>query len=204
MKKNVPFYSQKWDLSRWREFGFESYEDAEHWERSSCGVLCLKMAIDAFLMERGEQVSPPVSEYIRKGVAIGAYTEQNGWSHDGLVRLAGVFGFSAKNYEGVKVGDLKRMLEQGRLPIVSIKWAFENTRSLKEKLLFWKKFGGHLALVVGFEEEKKSLIGFYVHHTSIQADYNRPYEFVSLERFKSGFTGRCIVVKPQVGTVLSA
>lgn len=195
MKIVVPFYSQKWDLSQWQNLGFESFDDAKYWEKSSCGILCLKMAIDAFLLSKAKHLSPPISDYIKKGILIGAYKDSTGWSHGGLVQLAKEFGFSSINRENVSVAELYEALKQNILPIVSIKWAFEDYKTLKEKILFWKKFGGHLALTVGFEDDREKLKGFYVHHTSSRPEYNWQYKFLPLEKFKVGFTGRCIMIK---------
>jgi hypothetical protein len=196
MKIEVPFYPQKWDLSQWKSLGFESFEDAKYWEKSSCGILCLKMAIDAFLHLKAEHLSLSIAQYIKKGIEIGAYKDSTGWSHGGLVRLAKEFGFSGINRENVSVIELREALKQNFLPIISIKWAFENYKTLKEKILFWKKIGGHLALVVGFEEENGKLTGFYVHHTSLRPEYNWQYKFLPLEKFEHGFTGRCVYIKP--------
>jgi hypothetical protein len=195
MKMEVPFYSQKWDLGRWQELGFESFEDAEYWERSSCGILCLKMAIDAFLLNQDRPFSPSIDKYIRKGVEMGAYHDSTGWSHDGLVRLANEFGFSAIRRGNVGAAELQKALEEGYLPIVSIKWAFDGRRTLQEKILFWKKVGGHLALVVGFEGSENPE-GFHVHHTSIRSAYNWPDRYLTVAEFEKGFTGRCILIKP--------
>lgn len=191
---DVPFYLQKWDLEKWEKLGFKSFEDAEYWERSACGILCLKMAIDAFLLDQTEPSSPSIDEYIRKGVEIGAYKDSTGWSHDGLVRLANEFGFSAVRRGNVGAADLREALEEGCLPIISIKWAFEGHRTLREKILFWKKVGGHLALVTGFGKGKDPG-GFYVHHTSIIPAYNWQNKFFPVEKFEKGFTGRCIFIK---------
>lgn len=195
MKIEAPFYPQKWDLSQWQNLGFESFDDAQYWEKSSCGILCLKMAIDAHLSIKAKPLSPSIAEYIKKGVAIGAYKNSVGWSHFGLAQLAKEFGFEAVNRERVSVAELREALKQNFLPIISIKWALEDYRSLKEKILFWKKFGGHLALAVGFEEEDKNLKGFYVHHTSLRPEYNWQYKFLPLEKFEQGFTGRVIIIK---------
>lgn len=197
MKMKVPFYSQKWDLSQWQELGFESYEDAKYWERSSCGILCLKMAMDGFLLAENKSLSFSVAQYIKKGVEIGAYKDSVGWSHDGLVCLANELGFCAVSREVISAIELREALKQNFLLIISIKSAFTDKKSLKEKILFWKKFGGHLALVVGFEDENDELKGFYVHHTSISLERNWPDKFISLARFKQGFTGRCIMIRSQ-------
>ncbi|MFH0852345.1 MAG: hypothetical protein V1845_01975 [bacterium] len=195
IKKSVPFYSQKWDVSEWQKLGFDNYQNAEYWEKSSCGILCLKMAIDFFLMKKGEEMSQSVADYIKVGLELNAYTDSEGWNHNGLVKIANRFGFkgSAKN---VKIKGLQNMLKSNALPIISIKWAFKNNKSLKERIIFWRKVGGHLALVTGFEEDEgHALKGFYVHHTSILLEYNWQHKFIQLEQFKGAFTGRCVEVR---------
>jgi hypothetical protein len=203
MKIDVPFYPQKWELSEWQNNGFNSFEDAEYWERSSCGVLCLKMAMDSILMKDQLPPAPSIVDFIKKGVALGAYSDATGWSHIGLVQLARAFGFSAIARKQVGPTEIRKMLTQNSFPIVSVRWAFENHRTRAEKILFWKKFGGHLALVVGFEEDAGSILGFYVHHTSILPEYNWPYKFIPLEQFMRAFTGRCVALEARVEGVPS-
>jgi hypothetical protein len=195
MMMSVPFYAQKWDLTQWKQLGFASFADAEYWERSSCGVLCLKMAIDGLQKERGQQSSPPLIEYIKTGVAIGAYHDATGWSHTGLVHLAKHFGFVARQCERVSVAELHAAIQQNHLVIVSVRSGFEKKLSLKEKLQFWKRFGGHLALVIGSKEENGVVTGLYVHHTSIFPLYNWEAKFVPRPMFEANFTGRCILIE---------
>lgn len=194
MKIETPFYPQKWELSKWKELGFESFKDAEYWEKSSCGVLSLKMAIDSFLLKQGKSLSPSIAVYIKKGIEINAYTDLVGWIHKGLAQLAREFGFEAVDCRA----DAKKIysfLKENSLPIISIRWAFKNNKSLREKIMFWRKSNcGHLALAVGFEEENGRLKGFYVHHTSIIPEYNWQYRFIPIKEFKKGFTGRCIAI----------
>lgn len=195
MNIETPFYPQSWDLSQWKKLGFENYADAQYWEKSSCGILCLKMAIDGILLAQERPLSPSIAEYIKKGVEIGAYQDSTGWNHGGLVRLAKEFNFEAVSREHVSADELCEALKQNSTSIISIKWAFEDKKSLRDKFFFWKKIGGHLALVVGFEDEGDVLQGFYVHHTSILPEYNWQNKFVPLEKFERGFTGRCIIIK---------
>ena len=190
----VPFYSQKWDLSQWRELGFSSQEKAEYWERSCCGILCLKMALDAYLIGRGQKTTPAISEIIKQGLSLDAYTHARGWSHDGLIRLVKDLGFEARAFDKIKISGLAELVKRNNFPIISIKVAFENNRILKERLFFWKKYGGHLALVVGVEEKDGKVAGFYVHHTSIRQEYNWPGRLIPIDRFKRGFTGRGLLI----------
>ncbi len=184
----VPFSTQHWNLDDWKNLGFSSRDEAEYWERSSCGVLCLQMAIQYLI---GQHIS--TIKLITEGQQLGAYTDAKGWSHEGLVRLASTFDVSAQqrqmNHEA-----LVTAVDASAVPIISIKWAFNPRKSLKEKILFWKKYGGHLAVVVGYRMVEDSIIGFYVHHTSKKLEQNWVSRFVPLETFKAGYTGRAIIV----------
>lgn len=192
----VPFYSQKWNLDDWKDLGFKDRADAEYWEKSSCGILCLKMAIDAFRLKQREEISFSVSEYIARGVALGSYRDDVGWGHDGLIILARTFGCEATRRERLSAEGLVKALESGYLPIISIKWAFQPRRSWRERMFFWKKQGGHLALVVGYEKDTHgTLQGFRVHHTSIREEYNWPNRCIPLDAFIQGFTGRAVFVR---------
>ena len=185
---SVPFHPQKWDLSRWRELGFASEQDAEYWERSCCGILCLQMAAEHWTDKRYRTV-----DLIEQGRALDAYTDATGWSHAGLVRLAGELGMEVRS-GAFAPNFLAEAVEAGKLAVVSIKWGFYNRKTPRERLLFWKKYGGHLALVIGAKRENGRLAGFYVHHTSIREGYNWENRFVPLRDFKRGYTGRAILL----------
>jgi Peptidase_C39 like family len=166
--KKIPFHSQIWELEKWKELGFKSKEDATYWQDSSCGVICLKMAAED----------------------LGAYSHSSGWSHQGLVNLAQQYGLKAYSSSTLSEEKLRQLLDQESLIIVSIKWAFEANRSLKERILFWRKRGGHLALVIGYKEGE----GFVVHHTSTWPDYNWEGELIPFKKFNDGFTERGIIL----------
>ena len=131
-----------------------------------------------------------ISELVTKGEVIGAYARGTGWSHDGLVRLAKEYGVEAFRRERMSMREIQDLLDHRNVVIASIKWAFEPVRSLREKLFFWKKRGGHLALVIGYDSE-----GFYVHHTSTLLEYNWEDKLIPWPVFRAGFTGRGIVLK---------
>lgn len=191
IKHKTPFYPQKWNLNNWQQLGFKNYEDAKYWEKSSCAILCLKMILDSIY----PQNTSSISSLIKQGVEMGAYTDKTGWSHNGIVKLVEVNGLKATAHKRLTAENIKNALDNESFVIVSIKWAFENYKTFKEKILFWKKYGGHMALVVGYKEENNKPEGFYVHHTSLSPQYNWQYKFISTEKFKKGFTGRGIIIK---------
>lgn len=180
---DVPLFSQSWDLDKWKGLGFKSHSDAEYWEKSCCGILCVK-EIATYLTDK---------EYstwglIKKGLSLSGYTHKNGWSHEGLILLARELGLNAEK-TNCEVGNLQKALDEKKLPIVSIKWAFIPKKYFKEKLFFWKKYGGHLAVVVGYDNK-----GFFVNHTSIVPEKNWKAKHIPFEQFRASYTGRSILV----------
>ncbi|MBI3572818.1 MAG: C39 family peptidase [Candidatus Kerfeldbacteria bacterium] len=185
----VPFYTQHWNLDDWLNLGFSSRADAEYWERSSCGVLCLRMVIE-FMTGR----VIPTKELVDEGLKIGAYGDEVGWKHDGLIALAKLHELGGRRYM-LKLDDLVSALDHGQAPIISIAWAFKPQPTLKQQLKFWKKYGGHLAVVVGYKRENGKLTGFFVHHTSKLKEENWVSCFIPRSVFHKRYTGRGMVVK---------
>jgi hypothetical protein len=186
----IPFYSQIWDLDRWTELGFKSREEASYWQDSSCGVLCLKMAIEGL----SEKKIDPISMIIARGLENNAYTHTHGWSHSGLTSMAKSYGISAYADKHLNENKLKELLDCGHLIIVSIKWAFEEEVTLRDLLLAWRKRGGHLALLIGYRAGE----GFIINHTSTAPGYNWEGQVIPFEKFKTGFTGRGVVLGPKI------
>ena len=195
MKLSIPFYSQSWNLDEYERLGYKSREEAEYWQQSCCGILCIKMAMDSFLAQRNKPLTPSIKELIDSGVSRGFYNDESGWSHQGLINMVEDFGFRAAASENLSVNELVGVLQKNHLPIVSIKWAFQNNKTLKEKILFWKKYGGHLAVLIGFEEKDGITTGFYVHHTSKIPEQNWQARFVPIQTFRNGYTGRGITIQ---------
>jgi hypothetical protein len=90
IRHTLPFRSQSWDLTQWERLGFSSETEANYWQDSSCGVLCLGMILDAV-----SQTAPSTKELIDRGISFKAYTDNTGWSHEGLAALAQSYGLSA-------------------------------------------------------------------------------------------------------------
>jgi len=168
MRLDIPYYSQYRDVT-----------DPE-WQQRACGVVCLKMILDA----RGIE-TPSLDEMIQDGVALGAYSE-NGWLHDGLLALGAKYGgelyrkeFRKKdadpetaerlNREGVDM--ILRELEAGHPVIVSAIKNFEISN----------KF--HMVLVVGAEIEEGIVKGFYYHDPDSYTDTKGAYQFVPMSTF---------------------
>ncbi len=186
---DVPFYSQSWDLTRWQEEGYESEEDMRYWQASSCGVLCLQMAIEYFTHKK-----LATHQLIQEGLNSKAYTDQHGWIHGGLVELARSHGLRGEA-QAMSTEHIGQAIKRGDLVVVSIRWGFQGPRTLKEWLMFWKRRGGHLAVVTGARWRGNRLLGFYVHHTSKRPPYDWRARFIPARRFTWGYTGRAILLQ---------
>lgn len=180
MRLDIPYYSQYRDV-----------KDPE-WQKRACGVVCLKMLLDA----RGVE-TPSLDEMIQAGVALGAYSE-NGWLHDGLIELGAKYGselyrkeFRKKdvdaetaerlNREGID--GVLRELEAGRPVIVSAIKNFEISN----------KF--HMVLVVGAETEEGIVKGFYYHDPDSYTETKGAYQFVPISTFSTAWRRMAIFSK---------
>jgi len=133
--------------------------------------------------------SVPIIDLVRTGVGMGAYMHGKGWSHDRPCRLAERFGAKAFPKGNLSTDDLRRFLDIGRLPIASIRWAFRDVKTARDRLLFWKRFGWHPTLLPGYDES-----GFIVHHTLIRKEYNWEAKHSPFAEFERGFTGRAVMI----------
>ena len=131
-------------------------------------------------------------ELIKNGLDINAYGHRNGWEHESIKKLANNLGLNTEIHSGSSLEELRSLIDRGFLVIVSIKWAFQDKKFLKERIVFWKKYGGHMALVIDYKKD-----GFLVHHTSTKPEYNWENKLVPYRDFENSFTGRCIALKRQ-------
>lgn len=77
----VPFYSQ-----------FSDIESAK-WQKVGCGIASLAMLIEMY-----NPGSVSVNTLLDQGIAAGAYLEDDGWTHRGLVLLAQKYGLQGERF----------------------------------------------------------------------------------------------------------
>ena len=182
---SVPYYSQKIDVSN------------PHWKERACGILCLKMVLD-FLRAK----TPFSDEFIQRGVTSGAYGEW-GWTHEGLVSVASLFGVTMKRKEfrsqdSVEAG---KLLNKGIDELVlSIEKGKPVLISAIKKWVETKKF--HMMVLVGFEMDEGvsataqagRLKGFYYHDPDAYTPHEGKDQFVPIETFKKHWRRMAIFV----------
>jgi predicted double-glycine peptidase len=79
---SVPFYSQFKDIA------------SAKWQKVGCGIASLAMVIDYY---SDEKVS--VNTLLTQGIASGAYLNQAGWIHKGLISLSKKYGLGGSTYD---------------------------------------------------------------------------------------------------------
>lgn len=162
ISKYVPFYSQIRDISN------------PAWRGVSCGVASLAMVIDYYT----ESVAPDV--LLQKGLASGAYNDQVGWYHSGLIKLAREYGLEGQT---IHLGQNKQLaLEKLKLELktgpvmASVHYTFDYNNPIP-----------HLVVITDIKNN-------VVH-------YNDPAEnsgggTISIDQFASSWKNRIIAIRP--------
>jgi hypothetical protein len=180
---------------RWKEYGAESAAEYAHWARRACGVVCVKMAVEALTG------CPPqaIMEWVTAGLALDGYlTElrsdrpdrpiEKGWRHASLVRLAVERGCHAEMAAPLSLQELVQHIRADRLVIASV------TSELGEEGPITRK-SGHLVVVYGFEaREEMNIAAVILHNPSGRSAAMQQSVRIPVARFLSGFSGRGIVI----------
>lgn len=161
---DVPFYSQFTDIT------------SAEWQKVGCGIASLAMVIDYY----SDDVES-VDTLLKRGINAGAYLNDAGWIHDGLIGLLSPYQLKGESVSLVNVSsaaaltELKRVLESGPV-IASVHYTFEPTNPIP-----------HLVVVLGIRD------GLVY--------YNDPAEAigggsVSVQKFQSAWKQRYISIRP--------
>jgi len=177
---------------RWAEYGAASPEEYAYWAMRSCGVVCVKMAVEGLA-----GIAPrPVMDWVREGLALDGYlTEiradrpvEIGWKHAALAELVKQHNLSAEIAAHLTTGDLVEHLRSDRLIIASV------TSELGEDAPITRK-NGHLIVVYGAAlDSQGSVESVIAHNPSGRRPELRAAASIPVERFREGFSGRGIVI----------
>lgn len=111
--RTVPFYSQFADISD------------PSWQGVGCGIASIAMAIGYYT---GEALN--VDDLLAEGIRAGAYLDHAGWTHAGLLNLAGKYGLTGRSVSLQSLGEakaleeLKKVLVDGPV-LASVYYTFE-------------------------------------------------------------------------------
>ena len=90
MAHDVPMCCQRIDPAEWQRCGGAELGSADEWSYRVCGMASLRMILLAF-----GQDAPSLTELVRAGVAMGAFSER-GLLHASVAELAAASGCAAR------------------------------------------------------------------------------------------------------------
>lgn len=161
----VPFYSQFTDIT------------SPQWKKVGCGIASLAMIIDFY------EPSVPVDTLLAEGIAAGAYLDNAGWTHMGLIGVAQKYGLNGSTQSlshltaDNALAELQKILLEGPV-MASVHYTMQPTNPIP-----------HLVVVNAI---KNGLVY-----------YNDPADptggsTVSIAQFQSAWKQRYIEIRPQV------
>jgi hypothetical protein len=203
----VPYYCQIADLTHvadyldhgkslledpfWQKTGATNPEEYAYWAVRSCGVVCVRMCVEAF---GGSYL--PLQVWIERGLALNAYlTEkrpgqaliEKGWLHAGLAKVMDQAGLNSE-VKAVDMAGLYDALYFGKLVIASVSHELGSGKEITHQ-------GGHLVVVTGMLCEVGNPSAVELHNPSGRSAALQASAVIPVERFVQAFSGRVITVK---------
>lgn len=175
----IPFYSQL-SNHEWKERGFQSIEDAQYWEKLSCGIACIKMVLDMHYEHKDKLFADLIREMEEKGV----YRRGVGCVHQGIADEFNNRGIDSQRIKITEVQKIKELVDEENILIVSIGAGFVDGKK-----------NGHLVPVVGYIEEGGVVVSIIVNHTSSLDSWQWPEKEIDTKRFMDHFSGNAIRVR---------
>lgn len=162
----VPFYSQFADIS------------SPEWKKVSCGIASLGMLIKYYRPD----TEMTLDALLTRGIAAGAYVDDAGWSHAGLISLAGRYGLTGESRSLADLtmqdafAELEQAVAEGPV-MVSVHYTFEPSNPIP-----------HLVVITNIKDDK--------------VYYNDPAEkagngSISKIKFQNSWKKRYIAIRPQ-------
>lgn len=167
-----PFYSSKVSHA-WKALGYPSEKAARFWDTRSCGVACLRMIYERLLPDQVMLPATITEELLRDG----AYSEQSGWNHAGLVRHARRYGLQASQAHIDNPDQLAALVPDAGGLIVSIAPTFNVPART-----------GHLAVLTGITQSGH----VHLHRPSSQHLTEGRNLHLDMGAFWEHFSGRTI------------
>lgn len=162
--RTVPFYSQFKDIS------------SPKWKKVGCGIASLAMIIEYY---NHDDIS--VNELLQEGISAGAYLDDAGWIHKGLIDLSKVYGLVGETYDYKKLSyenayaEITRALNEGPV-IASVHYEFDPQSTIP-----------HLVVINRIEGE----LVYYNDPAAKKGDIP-----ISKEKFLAAWKKRFIVMRP--------
>lgn len=172
MPGEYPFYSSMVSHD-WQALGYPSLNTARFWDTRSCGIACLRMVYGRLLPGLPILPATITEELLRAG----AYTEQSGWNHAGLVRHGRRNGLAADRLQFSNQDKFTASVRRPGALVVSIGPSFESAGTT-----------GHLALVTAITNSGQ----IRIHRPSSRHPTEGQDICVDMATFWEHFSGRSI------------
>ncbi len=199
----IPYYSQ-WESQelvkdivvgkisakkdpKWKQSGAKNLKEYELWSWNICGMACLKMIL-ADKFEKEYKTIALAKDCEKYGGYKPNGSKVDGLFYDPFVKfLDKDFGIKARVMRRfLTIGKIKKEVQKGNYFIVSVH------HSIREKEELTEKKGGHLVLITGFDDEKKSL---FLHNPSGFYKKSQENFEISEKDFKRFFAGRGMLIE---------
>lgn len=170
----------------WKQFGASDEATYERWWQEACGIVSLR-TITTALAPNSQSLNMTIYKHINRAVKSGAYLENVGWKHNGLVNLAkrdGLKGYTAQ----LSLNAICKAIVSDKLIIASVYRPF--TRFIDEGAER-KNRGGHLVVIRGFTWQNGKCTGLFVEDPY---DLEQRKEPIDSQLFEDVYSGAAIVL----------
>lgn len=178
----------------WRVFGADDPAEYAFWAPRICPLACLQMAIAAF--ETSQE--PTLWQLVKQGLDLRGYTVRDelgnwvdeGWAYPALVKLAAQYGLVARGFGYASLLRVCDEILHGALVMASV------SPELGERDPQPGRYGGHFALVTGFEWRNGAPISFTLHNPSGRYAELQANAVIPTDRLRALFGHRLIALSP--------
>jgi hypothetical protein len=187
-----------------KEFGAKDSTEFSFWAWRDCGIVCVKMILNAY----GKAKDTSIMDLTNEGIKLGGYIayDENGnlvdrgWYHQSLVDLLHSFGIKAKRKDPQSIESVANDILHNRLVMISV--LIPGRAYINEDGAYsakpQAKYGGHLLLGIGVRMKGKLVEGIYVHDPMGLPTY-QANTFIPKEVFNKICKRRTIVALPPKG-----
>lgn len=169
----------------WRDFGFTDESDYDYWTPRLCGLICVKMILDA----HGATVGTTVRELTEQALRLGAYDtdSDSGWRYAPLIRLAEGYGLRGEVHGRLTLERICSEIQANRAVIASvhpgvIRGDYAQSPNGRK--------GGHLVVVLGCSIDVSKGVRLLIHNPSGRTPLTQNHVSVCEETFLAAFAGR--------------
>jgi len=176
---------------KWTEFWFTSPRDYSFWSWRGCGLIAVKMVLDAYGAADGETMATLTGRAVdlggykvcdKKGDAV-----DKGWFYGPLVELAEEFGIDGEVHGALSEEVICRNVIDDRFTVASVHPGVVRGDCDHKPP---GADGGHLVLVWGCRWTGSECAGYYIHNPSGRVEETQDRAFVPIARFREAFASR--------------